>query len=167
MHSIIINPVYQMEVEMLFFKKTKALYAPIEGELIALNNVPDEVFSSKMMGDGFAIIPSSGNVYAPTDCEVIMIFQTSHAIGLKTKNNIEILIHFGLDTVKLDGLGFDVKVKEGMKVKKGDLLMSVDLDLIRDQVPSLVTPVIVTSGEKFILELTQELNVGELVLTFV
>jgi len=119
-----------------------------------------------MLGDGFAIIPSRGKVYAPADCEVIMIFETSHAIGLKTKDDIEILIHFGLDTVKLDGLGFEVKVKEGMKVKKGDLLMSVNLDLIRDQVPSLVTPVIITSGEKFILELTQELNVGDIVLTF-
>ncbi len=120
-----------------------------------------------MMGDGFAIKPANGMVYAPADCDVVMVFETSHAIGLKTKENIEILIHFGIDTVKLNGVGFDVKVKEGMKVKKGDLLLVVDIDQIQDKVPSLITPIIITSGEKFVLEEKTKVNKGEKVLSFI
>jgi glucose-specific phosphotransferase system IIA component len=152
---------------MLFSKKTKELYAPIEGDLVPMIEIPDQVFSSKMMGDGFAIKPANGMVYAPADCDVVMVFETSHAIGLKTKENIEILIHFGIDTVKLNGVGFDVKVKEGMKVKKGDLLLVVDIDQIQDKVPSLITPIIITSGEKFVLEEKTKVNKGEKVLSFI
>lgn len=152
---------------MLFSKKTKELYAPLDGDLVPMIDIPDSVFSSKMMGDGFAIKPANGMVYAPADCEVVMVFETSHAIGLKTKDNIEILIHFGIDTVKLNSVGFDVKVEEGMKVKKGDLLLVVDIDQIRDKVPSLITPIIITSGEKFILEEKFKIKNGEKVLSFI
>lgn len=151
---------------MLFKKKIKELMAPIKGEIVAIEDVPDEVFAGKMMGDGFAINPVNGNVYSPVDGEIVLVFDTGHAIGLKTKNDIEILIHFGLETVALKGEGFDVKVKEGMKVKQGDLLSVVDIDLIRDKVPSLITPIIITSGEKFEMNASGAVEVGDKVLTF-
>lgn len=151
---------------MIFSKKTKEMFSPIEGELVKIQDIPDKVFSSKMMGDGFAIQPKSGNVYSPFDSEVVLVFETGHALGLKTKDGIEILIHFGLDTVNLKGEGFDVKVKEGMKVKKGDLLMIVDIEGIKDKVPSLVTPIIFTSGTSFKLEDIQNLSVGDKVVSF-
>ncbi len=152
---------------MKLFKKSKELFSPLEGDYVAIKDIPDQVFSEKMMGDGFAINPKSGQVYSPIDGEVVLVFDTGHAIGLKTKDNIEILIHFGIDTVKLNGEGFDVKVKEGMKVKKGDILMNVDLEDIRDKVPSLITPIIITSGQGFELDFKKSYSVGEKVLTFV
>ncbi|WP_221567645.1 glucose PTS transporter subunit IIA [Alkalihalobacillus sp. TS-13] len=119
--------------------------APIGGKLISLTEVPDEVFSQKMMGDGLAIEPTDNTVVAPADGEIINIFPTKHAIGLRLEQGYELLIHFGLDTVKLDGKGFEAFVTEGMKVKKGQELIKIDLDYVKQNIPSIITPIVFTN----------------------
>lgn len=122
----------------------KDIYSPIEGEAVELTEVPDQVFSEKMMGDGVAIKPTSGTVRAPFDGEVVTDFPTKHALGLTNEGGLELLVHFGLDTVNLKGEGFDLKVAAGDKIKKGDVLMEVDLDYIRENAKSDITPIIIT-----------------------
>lgn len=103
--------------------KGKVLCMPLKGKVVPITDVPDSVFSEKMMGDGCAIIPEDGKVYAPDNCVVKMVAPTKHAVGLVTDDGIEILIHFGLDTVQYQGEGFTWHVKEGQTVEKGDLLV--------------------------------------------
>ncbi|MFD0051963.1 PTS glucose transporter subunit IIA [Actinomycetes bacterium NPDC127524] len=138
----------------LFGKKDKdkvekeiVLFAPVSGKVIPLEEVSDPVFSEKMMGDGLAIDPDEGEVRAPCDAAVIQVFPTKHAIGLKTKNGAEILIHIGLDTVNMKGEGFEAYVKEGDTVKRGQKLVSFDTSLIREKAASTVIPIIITNGE--------------------
>ncbi|HCY8171216.1 TPA: PTS transporter subunit IIABC [Staphylococcus aureus] len=121
-------------------------HAPLTGEVTPLSEVPDQVFSEKMMGDGIAIKPSQGEVRAPFNGKVQMIFPTKHAIGLVSDSGLELLIHIGLDTVKLNGEGFTLHVEEGQEVKQGDLLINFDLDYIRNHAKSDITPIIVTQG---------------------
>lgn len=128
-----------------FFDDAKSLINPIQGEIISITEVPDEVFSQKMMGDGFAIIPTEGKVYAPVDGEIINMFPTKHAIGIKSTGGMEVLIHFGIDTVKLKGEGFKALVNQGDKVKRGQLILEVDLEQVKQHVPSIVTPIIFTN----------------------
>ncbi|CAC5911560.1 PTS system transporter subunit IIABC [Staphylococcus aureus] len=122
------------------------VHAPLTGEVTPLLEVPDQVFSEKMMGDGIAIKPSQGEVRAPFNGKVQMIFPTKHAIGLVSDSGLELLIHIGLDTVKLNGEGFTLHVEEGQEVKQGDLLINFDLDYIRNHAKSDITPIIVTQG---------------------
>ncbi len=122
------------------------VHAPLTGEVTPLSEVPDQVFSEKMMGDGIAIKPSQGEVRAPFNGKVQMIFPTKHAIGLVSDSGLELLIHIGLDTVKLNGEGFTLYVEEGQEVKQGDLLINFDLDYIRNHAKSDITPIIVTQG---------------------
>lgn len=122
------------------------VHAPLTGEVTPLSEVPDQVFSEKMMGDGIAIKPSQGEVSAPFNGKIQMIFPTKHAIGLVSDSDLELLIHIGLDTVKLNGEGFTLHVEEGQEVKQGDLLINFDLDYIRNHAKSDITPIIVTQG---------------------
>ncbi|HEB2207810.1 TPA: PTS transporter subunit IIABC [Staphylococcus aureus] len=122
------------------------VHAPLTGEVTPLSEVPDQVFSEKMMGDGIAIKPSQGEVRAPFNGKVQMIFPTKHAIGLVSDSGLELLIHIGLDTVKLNGEGFTLHVEESQEVKQGDLLINFDLDYIRNHAKSDITPIIVTQG---------------------
>ncbi|HDE6807768.1 TPA: PTS transporter subunit IIABC [Staphylococcus aureus] len=122
------------------------VHAPLTGEVTPLSEVPDQVFSEKMMGDGIAIKPSQGEVRAPFNGKVQMIFPTKHAIGLVSDSGLELLIHIGLDTVKLNGEGFTLHVEEGQEVKQGDLLINFDLDYIRNHAKNDITPIIVTQG---------------------
>ncbi|MGN1387063.1 MAG: PTS glucose transporter subunit IIA [Bacillus sp. (in: firmicutes)] len=159
-----------MFFKKLFGKKEQTpmngvLVAPATGKLVALEEVPDPVFSQKMMGDGLAFNPTEGEIVAPVDAEVIQVFPTKHAIGLKTKNNIEILIHIGLETVSMNGEGFEAFVKEGDQVKKGQKLITFDLDLIREKAKSTITPVVITNFadvvEKLEKTTTEALTKGE------
>ncbi|AQS06561.1 MULTISPECIES: PTS sugar transporter subunit IIA [Clostridium] len=130
------------------FNKTKfKIVSPTEGKLKSITSVIDEVFASKALGDGFAIEPKQGVVYSPIVGVVSMIFPTLHAIGLKANNGAEILIHVGIDTVKLNGKGFKTFVREGQKIKIGDKLLEFDIEEIKDKVPSTDVIVIFTSGE--------------------
>ena len=133
----------------LFGKKesVEQLLAPINGQVINIEDVPDPVFSGKMMGDGIAILPEEGLVVSPIDAEVIQVFHTKHALGLRTKNGIELLIHIGLETVNLKGEGFEVHVAEGQRVKAGDKLVTFDIDFLKAKAPSIVTPIVVTNGD--------------------
>jgi PTS system N-acetylglucosamine-specific IIC component len=119
--------------------------APIKGKLLPISDVPDKVFSEKMMGDGFAIDPDEGVVVSPVDGKVSGVFPTKHAVGLTGIDGMEVLIHIGLDTVKLNGEGFTNYVNEGDTVVKGQKLISFDISVIKDKVPSLISPVIFTN----------------------
>jgi PTS system beta-glucosides-specific IIC component len=123
--------------------------APVTGNVIALSDVKDEAFSSGAMGQGLGIEPTEGKVYAPVDGEITTFFPTGHAIGITGDNGAEILIHVGMDTVELNGKGFTPKKKQGDHVKKGELLLEFDMNVIKEAGYSTVTPVIVTNSDDF------------------
>lgn len=144
--------------------------APMDGEAIELSRVEDEAFSSGALGEGAAIVPSDGHIYAPADGTVTTVMDTKHAIALTTDGGAELLIHVGMDTVSLNGAPFDMKVKENQKVKKGDLLLIADLDAIKKAGLSTVTPVLVTNSDDFVSVKSNKLgNIkhGELLYTVV
>ncbi|HGD6855643.1 TPA: PTS beta-glucoside transporter subunit IIBCA [Streptococcus agalactiae] len=126
--------------------KKETLYSPMVGNVLPLSKVPDETFSSKLLGEGLAITPSVGEVYAPFDSEIISLFPTKHAIALKDDKGIEVLIHIGIDTVELNGEGFEQLVKVGDFVKRGQLLLRMDIDFISSKGYSLISPVVVTNS---------------------
>ena len=143
--------------------KTEVLGAPIKGEVIPLEKVDDEVFSQGILGKGIAIEPSVGEVYAPCDGKVTNLVDTHHAIGITSDKGTDILIHVGIDTVKLGGEFYEYNVKDGQTVKKGDLLMTFDMEKIRSAGYKLTTPVVVTNAEA--KPLTEgETDIGEAVL---
>ncbi|MDK2867826.1 MAG: beta-glucoside system component [Clostridiales bacterium] len=126
------------------------IYAPIAGEIVPLNQVEDAAFSSEALGKGFAIMPKEGKVYAPVDGEIVTLFKTKHAIGIKTESGMEILIHVGMDTVKLNGQFFDAKINQGDFVKRGDLLLEFDMAGIKAAGYSLITPVVITNSDDYV-----------------
>ena len=123
-----------------FFKKkdkkqpvnTVSLYNPVEGKVIPISEVSDPVFSEKMMGDGFAVIPENGEIYSPVDAEIVSVFPTKHALGLKLANGVDLLIHIGIDTVELEGKPFEILVGETEKVTPETLLAKVDLNALKE-----------------------------------
>lgn len=117
--------------------------APLAGKVIPLSEVPDAVFSSGAMGKGFAIEPTDNKLYAPFDSSVVMLAPTKHAIGLRSEFGVELLVHVGIDTVSLDGSAFTLHIKEGSKVKKGDLLMTFDQEAIECKGLKTITPAII------------------------
>ena len=114
-------------------KEVNILVSPLNGKAVDLATVSDEMFASKTLGDGIAIVPEDGKLYAPCDAEVVMLFETKHAIGLRTSNGAEILIHIGVNTVSMEGVGFTALVKQNDKVKEGDLLIEFDLKKIEEK----------------------------------
>ncbi|MGL4107422.1 beta-glucoside-specific PTS transporter subunit IIABC [Clostridium sp. LP20] len=124
--------------------------SPLKGETIKLENIEDEAFASGVLGSGIAIIPSEGKVVAPVDGEVTTLFPSLHAIGITGKDGVEILIHVGLDTVQLEGKGFEAFVKQGDNVTKGQALVNFDMDFIKEAGYSVVTPVVVTNTADFL-----------------
>lgn len=150
---------------MLFKRKSKSieLCAVGNGELIDISDVKDQVFSSKLMGEGFAVLPSDGNVFSPIEGEVVSIFNTKHAIGIRSKSGVEILIHMGLDTVELNGEGFELLISENEKVTAGQQIAKMDLDLIKSIGKQTDIIVVVTNSSE-IKELSL-INLGENVKT--
>ncbi|WP_195640339.1 PTS sugar transporter subunit IIA [Enterococcus durans] len=140
-------------------KKTIELFNPINGNVVALSSVHDEVFASGAIGTGFGIFPSNGDIYSPTEATVTAIFPTKHAISLVTKNGIEILIHIGIDTVELNGEGFEILVDIDDKVDKSTLLAKVDLNYLKMQNKKTDIMVIFTNlnDEKLSLDLGENL----------
>ncbi|MFC7783650.1 PTS glucose transporter subunit IIA [Rossellomorea sp. GCM10028870] len=139
-------------LKKLFGKKEEApktvnAVAPLTGTLKSLEDVPDPVFSQKMMGDGIAIDPTEGKVVSPVDGEIMQLFPTKHAVGIKAKNGAEILIHIGLETVSMNGEGFEAHISEGSKVSMGDPLITFDLNLVKEKAKSTITPIILTNGD--------------------
>ncbi|NLW52005.1 MAG: PTS glucose transporter subunit IIA [Tissierellia bacterium] len=129
----------------LFSKKIEVV-APMSGELIDITQVEDITFSQKMLGDGVAIVPVNGKLVSPVDGKIIQVFHTKHAIGVDL-SGVEILIHVGMNTVELQGEGFTAHVKEGDKVSKGDLMLEVDLALLREKGYPTETPIVITNME--------------------
>lgn len=125
--------------------KKEKFNAPLEGELIPLSEVKDDVFSNKVMGEGFAIIPSKGELYAPIDGTIEMVFETKHSLAMKSEDGTEILFHVGLETVNLKGKHFNPEVSVGKSVKQGDLLLTFDLDKIIEEGFDPVTAIIITN----------------------
>ena len=135
-----------------FFKgkdKGNLIYAPCKGRVVPLAEVPDPVFADKVLGDGFAVIPADGRIYAPADGEVAMVFDTLHAITMTTDQGAELLIHIGLDTVTLKGAPFTAHVAAGDHVKKGDLLLDADLEKIQEAGLHIITPVLVCNTDEY------------------
>ena len=126
---------------------TEEVYSVADGEVIALEQVKDPVFSQKMMGDGFAVEPENGNIVSPVSGTVSSVFPTKHALGIVTEAGLEVLVHIGLDTVSLEGKPFTVHVAEGQKVAAGDLLVTADLDAIREAGRETSTIVVFTNGD--------------------
>lgn len=134
------------------------LSSPLAGRVVPLNEVKDQVFSSGAMGKGIAIDPANGTLVAPADGTITTLFPTGHAIGLTTTDGVEILMHIGMDTVELEGKGFEIFVKQEDQVKKGDLLVKFDLSLIKEAGYSTVTPIVVTNTPNYldVLDMNQE-----------
>lgn len=128
-------------------KKEETVIAPLSGKIVNIEEVPDPTFAQKMMGDGIAIEPTEGVVVSPVVGEIVQFFHTKHAIGIQSEAGAEILIHVGLETVSMNGEGFEGHVNVGDKVKAGDKLLSFDLDLIKEKAASTVTPIVITNGD--------------------
>ena len=151
----------------IFKKKEKTIvtiYSPMNGKVIELKEVPDEAFAQKIVGDGCAIEPDKGIICSPIDGQLMNIFPTNHAIIFETIDGLEMIIHFGIDTVKLDGKGFQ-KLREPGPIKIGDEIIKYDLDDIKDGVPSTRSPIIINNMEKVekieVLSLGKVIKIGE------
>ena len=147
----------------IFKKKEKiivTIYSPINGKVIELKEVPDEAFAQKMVGDGCAIEPDKGSICSPIEGQLMNIFPTNHAIIFETIDGLEMIVHFGIDTVKLDGKGFQ-KLREPGPIKVGDEIVKYNLDEIKDDVPSTRSPIIINNMEK--VEKIEVLSLGKIV----
>lgn len=136
-----------------FFKKKEessyVLGSPVKGKTVPLSEVSDPTFGEGMLGQGVAILPAEGKFYAPADGEISMVFDTLHAVSMVSDDGVEILVHVGLDTVSMKGDGFEGHVKAGDKVKKGDLMLTVDLDKVKAAGYDTITPVVVCNTDDY------------------
>ena len=136
-------------LKKLFGKKLDGFYAPMAGKAVPITEVPDPTFAEGMLGNGIAIEPVEGKVYAPCDATVDMMFTTGHAVSLVANCGAEILIHVGLETVSLEGKPFTVHVTNGDKVTKGQLLMEVDLDAVKTAGLPTITPMLICNTDDY------------------
>ncbi|HBF4252238.1 TPA: PTS glucose transporter subunit IIA [Clostridioides difficile] len=147
--------------ELVFNENNENFVSPAKGKIVALENVPDETFSKKMLGDGFAIDIIDGKIVSPISGKLETVFSSGHAFGIKGTNG-EVLIHVGIDTVELNGDGFDVTVKQGDMVKQGDVLVNVDLKRIHELGKSTLTMVLFPDGKKVnILDINKDVKIGQ------
>jgi glucose-specific phosphotransferase enzyme IIA component len=124
------------------------IYAPLSGEIVNIEDVPDVVFSEKIVGDGIAIRPKGNKIVAPIDGVIGKIFETNHAFSMESKEGIELFVHFGIDTVELKGEGFTRIAQEGQAVKRGDTVIEFDLELLESKAKSVLTPVVVSNMDE-------------------
>ncbi len=130
-------------------RKVRDIYAPVDGLIVTLESVDDEVFSQKMVGDGVAVMPISNQFMAPIDGVVSKIFSTNHAYSIKSDKDLEVMVHIGLETVALEGKGFTRIANEGDKVKAGDVIIEVDLAYVKAHAKDIITPIIITDESDF------------------
>ena len=135
--------------DKLFQGNKIEIASPVNGEIVPISQVPDETFSQEMVGKGVAIIPSDGKFYAPADGEIVAFFPTGHAFCLNSAEGAEILVHIGIDTVKLKGQFFTIHAAQGTSVKKGDLIVEVDIEGVKNAGYNIITPVVVSNFAKF------------------
>lgn len=133
----------------LFKKKTNALFAPVTGKVIPLEQVEDKLFASKLMGEGVAFQFESNIVCSPCDGKLVLVANTLHAFGIQMNNGAEVLVHIGLDTVNLQGKGFKKLVKEGTKVKKGTPIIEIDRQFMEENKINLTMPMVITNGQDY------------------
>lgn len=124
------------------------IFAPLTGEIVNIEDVPDVVFSEKIVGDGIAIRPTGDEIVAPVDGVIGKIFETNHAFSMESDDGVELFVHFGIDTVELKGEGFTRIAQEGQKVKKGDVIIKLDLPLLESKAKSILTPVVVSNMDE-------------------
>jgi len=124
------------------------IIAPLSGEIVAIEDVPDVVFAEKIVGDGIAIRPTGSKMVAPCDGEIGKIFETNHAFSLESDTGIELFVHFGIDTVELKGEGFTRIAQEGQKVKAGDTIIEFDLEFLKEKAKSILTPVVISNMDE-------------------
>lgn len=132
------------------------LMSPAAGKLVSIHDVSDPTFSDEILGKGAAVIPSDNRIYAPADGTITTVFPTGHAVAVTTAEGVEVLIHVGLDTVKLNGRHFTIHAQEGQEVKTGDLLLEADLDEIRKEGFDIITPVVICNSDEFSKIMPQE-----------
>ncbi len=130
-------------------KNSEVIISPVAGNIIPIESVNDEVFSSKMMGDGFAVEPTENEVKVPVSGKIAMLYPSLHAFGIETSNGINILVHIGIDTVSLNGKGFKSMIKENQKVKAGESAIIADFNYIKNQGYGVTVMVIVTDSSSF------------------
>ncbi|MDY4281726.1 MAG: PTS glucose transporter subunit IIA [[Pasteurella] mairii] len=142
------------------------IYAPLSGEIVNIEDVPDVVFSEKIVGDGVAIRPTGNTIVAPVDGVIGKIFETNHAFSMESKEGVELFVHFGIDTVELKGEGFTRVVQEGQAVKRGDVVIQFDLALLETKAKSVLTPVVISNMDEIssIDKKTGEVVAGESVV---
>ncbi|QCI19647.1 MAG: PTS glucose transporter subunit IIA [Buchnera aphidicola (Brevicoryne brassicae)] len=131
------------------FSKKITIIAPLSGDIVKIEDVPDLVFSKKIVGDGIAIKPSGNKILAPVNGTIGNIVETMHAFSIISEDQVELFVHFGIDTVKLKGQGFKKMVENNQKVKIGDEIIELDLDFLIEKSKSILTPVVVSNVEKF------------------
>ena len=146
---------------------SELLCSPVRGRAARLEDVKDEMFSEKMLGDGIAVISEQDEVMSPVDGTVTMVYETQHAIGISTKGGADVLIHMGIDTVALKGEPFQTKVKVGDIVKAGDLLTVVDWEAIRQKGLDVIVPIIITNKKVKQRSVEEEIKVGDPLLEIV
>ncbi len=139
-------------------RKIREIKSPVDGQIVALESVKDDVFSQKMVGDGVAVIPMSNKFTAPIDGVVSKIFSTNHAYSIKSPKDLEVMVHIGLDTVALEGKGFTRVVNEGDEVKAGDVIIEVDLAYVTKHAKDIITPIII-SDESDVKSIEKRLNI--------
>lgn len=151
------------------FKKKKVLEigCPVKGECVSIKEVPDPTFGEEILGKGVAVKPQEGRFYAPVSGTIATLFPTLHALAITTEEGAELLLHIGLDTVKLKGEHFQAHVQEGDKVEKGDLLMEVNLEGIREAGYDTITPMVICNSDEFDIQLTDAglADVGKCVMS--
>ena len=139
-------------------RKVRDVYAPVDGQVVTLESVDDEVFSQKLVGDGMAVIPMSNIFTAPIDGVVTKIFTTNHAYSIKSNQDLEVMVHIGLETVALEGKGFTRIANEGDEVKVGDSIIEVDLAYIKEHAKDIITPIIILD-ESDVTQIDKKLNI--------
>lgn len=148
-------------------KKNIKIYSPLDGEIIPIEEVPDETFALKMIGDGVGIVPSGRSIYAPCDIDFIDIFERKNAFIFKENQDLEFLVYFGVETVKLEGKGFEKVVEKGDRVRKGEAVIDFDLEFIKNNAKSHISSVIVSTMEKVekIEKAEGRIKAGDLLMT--
>ena len=142
------------------------IYAPISGEIVNIEDVPDVVFSEKIVGDGVAVRPIGNKIVAPVDGVIGKIFETHHAFSMESKEGVELFVHFGIDTVELKGEGFTRIAQEGQSVKRGDTVIEFDLALLESKAKSVLTPIVISNMDEIscIVKKSGEVVAGESVV---
>lgn len=154
------NTIEEMIEDTISVTEKNVIYSPLTGKAVTMKEVPDDTFAAEVLGKGMAVVPSEGKLVAPCDAEVTAVVDTKHAIGLKTADGIELLIHVGVNTVELEGKYYTVHVAQGDSVKAGQLLLTFDIDKIKEAGYNVTTPVIVVNSYEY--QTVEGLKTGEI-----